>query len=740
MSIQRLPPQLINQIAAGEVVERPASVVKELLENAIDAGAGRVDVRLEGGGLQTIAVTDDGKGIARDELGLALARHATSKISSFDDFSSLTSFGFRGEALPSIASVARLELRSSADDSGAGWRILSAGDDQHSEPEPTSHRRGTTVEVRDLFFRVPARRKFLRTERTEAAHCEDVLRRIALAHPSLELTVSIDQRREWCWSPCDDWQTRVRQVLGHEWFADALAIDQALESEGLHLRALLARPNKARAQADRQYWYVNRRPVQDRGLAAAVRRAYRDVLYGGRHPVFYAAIELPAGAVDVNAHPAKTEVRFREPGPVHDFVFHAMDKALALTRPQSDSQSVRAVAAPRPVRDRPEGQAGPADFSNAGASGERYREYPGVAGGAATNESAAALSWPQSEASSPEGRGIAENRGGYRGGFAAESSSTALSSASFVTSTSSAGRGASAGRWAAAAAQRGLRWTDAFVSLERAQRGAFNDEARGAIDDASAQGTTPCSHDGARDDSAVGRVQAYDAAVADLGRSDLESQAATSALLPEAHPLGRAVGQIAGTFLLAENAHGLVVVDLHAAHERVRYESLKASLRQGHLRSQPLLWPVEIPAALDVGDVVRQQHALLARLGFEFEWSDEKRVDAGDMDATVLRCSAVPADLAGRDDEALVLGVLEQLMADAPAAAEADVLRMLDDLLASKACRGAWHAGDRLTPEQQEGLLRALEKTPRADQCNHGRPTWVQLDLQALDALFLRGR
>ncbi len=626
VSIEKLSEQLINQIAAGEVVERPASVVKELVENALDAGSTRIEIRLEQGGIRLIQISDNGCGIHRDELPLALSRHATSKIRSMEDLEALHTLGFRGEALPSIASVSRLSMTSAVEGERNGWRLTGDGSDVFREAAPAAHPVGTTVEVRDLFFNVPARRKFVRTERTEFNHCETVIRTQAAACPEVAFTLRHNDRVVLDLPAAADPAQRVRALLGEAFMDAATPVDE--QRAGLKLSGWLGAPTQSRAQPDQQFFFVNGRAIRDRVLAAAVRKAYQDVLYHGRHPMFVLELELDPVQVDVNAHPTKQEVRFRESRMVHDFIFHALHKALADVRPGDG------------------GMPGylPADTGSAPAPQER-----------------AIPAFPRERALS--GLGVPEYR--------AEARSPAAGSGDrreYASGTSS--------DYAAA-------WAEFRGPAAVAEPAPRSFEAAGGASES---------------DGAEG--------------------------MP---PLGFALGQVAETFILAENASGLIVVDMHAAHERITYERLKCEWGSQGITSQPLL----VPETLDVTPAeaaLAEEHAgVLGALGFE--------LDRAGPETLALR--AAPALLRGRDTAQLVRDVLADLAAVGYShRAEGE----MNAVLGTMACHGSVRAGRRLTLPEMNQLLRDMEATERSGQCNHGRPTWVELDHQALDRLFLRGR
>ncbi len=613
MPIRQLPETLIDQIAAGEVVERPASVVKELVENALDAGAERVEVDLEEGGIRLIRVRDDGAGMAAGDLALAVSRHATSKIASLDDLEQILTMGFRGEALPSIASVSRFSLSSRDEASGHGARLqVDGGKPAPVAPHP--HPRGSTIEVRDLFYNVPARRRFLKAERTELGHIEEWLRALALVRPRIDLRIQHNGRLLKHYRPLradEDAISRVAAALGDDFANACLALDHA--AAGLRLHGWIGLPTTARSSADQQYFFVNGRAVRDRTVAHAVRQAYADVLYHGRHPAFVLFLELDPRRVDVNVHPAKHEVRFRDGRLVHDFVFRTLHEALADAR-------AGAVASP------PQG---------AHAIGSE--EAPSLA---AANDPGArsAFAWPAMRQGGLS-LGVNERAAAYAGGF-----------------------GSAADAMAAIGARSG-------AMPEMAQPGEEG----------------------------------------------------------EAPPLGFALAQLHGIFVLAENAHGLVLVDMHAAHERITYERLKAAQEGVGIRTQPLLVPPTLALSEREADAAEEHAQALAALGFE--------VDRQGPQAVTLR--GVPALLDGADPRQLLLDVLTDLREHGDTR---KVEERRNELLSTMACHGSVRANRRLTIAEMNALLRDMEATERSAQCNHGRPTWVQLGHAELDRLFMRGR
>jgi len=631
-TIRPLPPLLINQIAAGEVIERPASVVKELLENSLDAGAAEITIDLEQAGIKRIHLRDDGCGIGRDELRLAVSRHATSKITTLDDLEGVTSLGFRGEALPSIASVARLELTTRQVGEAHGWRLGADGTDVDAEPEPSAHPVGTSVDVRDLFHQVPARRKFLRTERTELGHIEQLLRRLALARAEVGLRVRhngrelLELRRPAGTdpSPSQMRRARVQALLGAVFMEHALEIDE--RAVGLELSGWVARPAFSRSQADFQFFFVNGRMVRDKLVAHAVRQAFQDVLHHGRQPAYVLYLQLDPRQVDVNVHPAKQEVRFREGRQVHDFLFRSLHRRLAEgAQPQRPDQGASPTQHQTPIH-------APLPPSPTGA---------GEGAAPRRDDSSEPRAAPRQ---SPLPLRIGDGRGAY------------------------------------AAA---LDW----------QRPPEEPQCRALPDD----------------DRAA------------------EAQAGTAPADAAVPPLGYAIGQLNGIYILAQAADGLIVVDMHAAHERVGYERLKASWSEGAVRQQPLLVPVAVSVSQSEADLAEARRDLLTSLGIS--------VDRGGPERLIVR--AIPAILGHADPGQL----LRDLLADV--AAEGASGRVRDEahkVLSSMACHGAVRANRRLTLPEMNALLRAMERTERADQCNHGRPTWVKLSHQALDQLFWRGR
>ena len=630
--IRELPGELISQIAAGEVVERPASVVRELVDNALDAGAGEIVVKLAGGGIRQIVVEDDGHGIAAAELALALRRHATSKIASLDDLEGVATMGFRGEALAAIASVADLALASRTADAAHAMRL----DARSGELLPAPRAVGTSVEVRELFFNTPARRKFLKTEATELAHCVEAVRRHALCRPDVGFAVWHDGRLAQQWRKASAAQ-RILDVLGAEFVDASRAL--ALDLGPLRIEGRAGTPESARARADHQYVYVNGRHVRDKLIAHGVRSAYEDVLHGGRQPAYLLFIGIGWERVDVNVHPTKIEVRFRDSREVHQAVRNAVEAALATPRAGGDADgSVGAASATNQAMGSGSGAFAPSlpVFGRQQALVLRAEER--------------SPSWPASTSSGSE------------------------------WSTTPAGNVP----------------TDAIRPIDAQARDPGSIDARSS-------GARPA-------DSHAEHANA----VASDG-SDA------------AYPLGHAVAQIAGAFILAENEQGLVIVDMHAAHERIVYERLKANLDGTAIEAQPLLIPALFAATPQEIATAEAQAANLHALG----------LDIAPLSAATLAVRSQPAALAGGDVIELARSVLAEL---GRYGASGAIERAQHEILSTMACHGAIRANRQLRVDEMNALLRDMERTERADQCNHGRPTWRQITRKELDGLFWRGR
>lgn len=643
-AIQPLPDQLISQIAAGEVVERPASVVKELLENAMDAGATTLRIVLEEGGVKRISITDDGCGIPPAELPLALMRHATSKIRSLEELEAVATLGFRGEALASIASVAEMSITSRTADVAHATKI----DATTGALSPAAGAVGTTIEVRELYFNTPARRKFLKSEQTEFGHCLEMIRRAALARPDVAISVLHNGKAVEHWNATEP-AVRVAKILGDSFATAHLPLDE--QAGPLAVYGCAGLPTASRGRADQQYFFVNGRFVRDKLLTHAVRAAYEDVLHGDRYPSYVLFLDLPPEAVDVNVHPSKIEVRFRDSRSIHQYVFHAVQRALA---------------------------------RHAGASPET------TAGGHAAQLSPAP-SGPASFLNTPLGQGATTGTGGS--GFSSPPSS------------SSAGN-----TW-----MRQARMTQGTLPV--AQPLALYDALFGRKDTGAGtpDGTTTIARDSA---------EAANAPVAPLPGFAASPAAAT---VHDEQPLGFALGQIHGIYVLAQNAHGLVIVDMHAAHERILYEQFKNALADRTVAVQSLLLPISMTATpVEIG-TVEEERETLESLGF----------DLAVLSPTTLAIRAVPALLKDADLQSLARAVL----ADLHAFGGSRVLtERQHELLGTLACHHAVRANRRLTLDEMNALLRQMEATERADQCNHGRPTWYQLTLNDLDRLFMRGQ
>ena len=615
MPIRILSDHLINQIAAGEVIERPASVVKELLENALDAGASVIELDIEAGGAKLIRVADNGGGMLPEELVLALQRHATSKIQSLDDLEGVLSLGFRGEALPSIASVSRLSLASRRADAEHGFAVEVSGG-QNSPIKAIAMRPGTRVEAWDLFYNVPARRKFMRAEKTEFGHIEDCVRSLALARTDVEFRLSHNGKAQLPLRPALDMaasRARLRAVIGPDFAERALTLDH--EGAGLRLHGWVGLPTDARSQADQQYFYVNGRLVRDRLVAHAVRQAYSDVLFHGRHPAFVLYLSIDPARVDVNVHPAKHEVRFRDGRVVHDMIFRTLHEAL------SDTRAGTGVGAPA-----------------AGSSLSHFEQSAKVR----------------------------------------DSVSPGLENGQLESTNRF---------YPTAASQMPMAYTRVGESSMDHLRALYGSQAP---------------------------TRSFSGPI-----SDPESA--------ETPPLGFALAQLHGIFVLAENAAGLVVVDMHAAHERITYERLKRALDGVGVRGQTLLVPMTIAVSQREADLAENASESFEALGFEI-------VRSGVESLSVRR---VPTALIDLDLEALVRDVLADLREHG---ASTRIEETRNELLSTLACHASVRANRRLSVPEMNALLRDMEATERSGQCNHGRPTWVQLDKAALDRLFLRGR
>jgi len=598
--IHTLPSQLINQIAAGEVVERPASVVKELVENSLDAGAGSITVEVEAGGTRMIRVSDDGCGIDRDQLASALSRHATSKVRSLEDLENIASLGFRGEALPSIASVSRLTLTSRIGDSDCAWRRQGRGED---DPLPAALPQGTQVEVLELFYNVPARKKFLRTEQTEYRHIETLFKHMALSHPAVAFKLVHNQKVVYqlpSVQDIEDQRRRLAQLCGKSFAQSLVEID--IEQDDLRLQGWVALPTFNRSQADMQYFFVNQRVVRDKLINHAIRQAYQDVLFHGRHPAYVLSLTMDARELDVNVHPQKHEVRFRNSRRVHDFLFRSLHQALAGVEPEQQIVSpgfALGEAADRPLPDQ---------------GGLRFNQF----------------------------------RSGDRGTNLREQ-------------------------------------MQSYASLLNPEPGPST----------SPQAGQPVEQG-----------------------NEADSQ------LP---PLGFALAQLQGIYILAENRDGLIIVDMHAAHERIVYERMKQNAAEENVITQPLLVPVAFSVSLAEADLVEENIEFFSHLGFGVERLGPEQ----------LRLRAIPALLKNADSEQLLRDVLSDLVEHG---SSQRVQEFQNEMLATMACHASVRANRLLSIAEMNALLRDIEHTERSGQCNHGRPTWKQLSLDQLDKLFLRGQ
>ena len=599
--IHTLSPQLANQIAAGEVVERPSSVLKELSENSLDAGAKRIEVEVEQGGTKLIRVRDDGCGISESDLPLALSRHATSKILGLEDLEAVATLGFRGEALASIASVSRLALTSNSGE-GSGWKAVSEGRDMEVELQPAAHPQGTSVEVRDLFFNTPARRKFLRTENTEYKRIDDCLKKLALSRMDVAFSLKHNQKVQFSLRPANsqaEQEKRVADLCGPQFMEQALFVDN--DRTGIRLWGWIGLPTFSRSQADLQYFFVNGRSIRDKVVSHAVRQAYQDVLYHGRHPAYVLFLEILPADVDVNVHPTKHEVRFRESGSIHSFVSTTLKKALATDRPQDHLSTNGGLELKN--KDQPQSLIGQNALPLAGTPGSGYQS-----------------TWPSS---------------GVPSGVNAPASS--------------------------------------YQSLYSSQT-EFSDSDQA-----------------------------------------------------EVPPLGFAVAQLKGIFILAENSHGLIIVDMHAAHERITYERMKDAFDLQGLVSQPLLVPENLAVSQREADAVESNQAVFTQLGFGVERAASESI--------IVR--EIPAILRGSEVEKLLRDVLSDLLEHGSSERIRD---HINEILSTMACHGSVRANRKLTLPEMNALLRDMEITERSGQCNHGRPTWSQLTVEELDKLFLRGR
>jgi len=612
--IKLLSPRLANQIAAGEVVERPSSVIKELLENSIDAGATRLDIDIEQGGVKLMRVRDNGGGVEKEDLSLALNRHATSKIYVLDDLEAVETLGFRGEALASISSVSRLSLCSNIESTGSGWKVQAEGRDMEAEVSPAAHPQGTTVEVRDLFFNTPARRKFLRTEKTEYNRIDEVIKRLALSRFDVAFNVCHNGRAIHSWRAANsksECERRVAQVCGPAFIDNSVHID--VERAGLRLWGWVALPTFSRSQADLQHFYVNGRAIRDKLVTHAVRQAYQDVLYHGRHPAFVLFLDLDPATVDVNVHPTKHEVRFRDGRMVHDFLYRSLHHALADVRPEDQMAS------------------------------------------AAQNETVNVAS-------------------GLRAGEFKQQENMRFQSTGALTS------------------DRPLQGVEEHM------------QAYGELYSTGGAGA-----------KVFNAPEAQRPQLSDISEADGQ--------IP---PLGYAIAQLKGIFILAENAQGLIVVDMHAAHERITYERMKQAFEGEGVKAQPLLVPETIAVSQKEADTAEQYVATFEALGFELQRAGPES----------LLVRQVPVLLNRAAVEQLVRDVISDLIEHG---SSERIKHHINEILSTMACHGSVRANRKLSIPEMNALLRDMEATERSGQCNHGRPTWALQTLDELDKLFMRG-
>ena len=661
--IAALPDHLVNQIAAGEVVERPANALKEIVENSIDAGATAIEVELAGGGIRLIRVSDNGGGIHPDDIELALHRHATSKIKTLNDLEHVASMGFRGEGLASIASVSRLTLTSRQEDSTHATQVK-AEDGKLSSPTAAAHPVGTTIEAAELFFNTPARRKFLKSENTEYAHCATMLERLALAHPHIAFSLKRDGKQVFK-LPAQSLHERIAAIVGEDFQAASLEIDSG--NGALRLYGSIAKPTFAKGKTDKQYCFVNHRFVRDKVMLHAVKQAYRDVLHNALTPAFVLFLDLPPEAVDVNVHPTKTEIRFRDSQQVHQLVFHTLNKALANTR---------------------------ADLTESvGNAGEVLHEITGIRPAATSSENEPNGFHPNPTASS-------ENI------FAAAPNTHAPE----PRNTFSSGKTAPMPYQAARAPQQ------RSLSL-RESRAALNTYAE-------------LFKNTAADEADIELAQFEQARFGSTSATSSENPARSFSddPKPELPPLGFAIAQLLGIYILAQAEDSLLLIDMHAAAERVNYEKMKLQRQEnGNLQSQRLLIPVTFAASHEECAALADHADALAGFGLELS----------DMGGNTLAVRAVPAMLGKADVVSLAKDVLGEL---AQVGSSQTIEEHENHILATMSCHGSVRAGRQLTLPEMNALLRDMENTPRSNQCNHGRPTWVKLTLKELDALFLRGQ
>jgi DNA mismatch repair protein MutL len=647
--IHLLSPRLANQIAAGEVVERPANIIKELVENSLDAGSTRIEIDVEQGGIKLLRIRDDGHGIAKDDLPLALSRHATSKISTLDDLEAVSSLGFRGEALASISSVSRLTMTSAtAPEEGEAeqaWQVEVEGREMAASVKPAAHPQGTTLEVRDLFFNTPARRKFLRTEKTEFNHVDEYFKRLALSRYDVAFSLRHNQKVIHSLRPATrgiDKEKRVAALLGPKFIDAALHIDS--EAAGLGLTGWVGLPTFSRSQADMQYFFVNGRVVRDRLVAHAIKQAYRDVLYHGRQPAFVLYLTVDPALVDVNVHPTKHEVRFRDGRLVHDYLFRTLHKALADVRPDHQSSPTSLQGSGVLKEDQASGITSPALMANS------QQQVSGIQAGEFSEQTRMSLLPGRDPLSGQVNNpaGVQEHLNAYQ----------ALSQPLSIAENTSA-------------------------TEER-----------------------------------------IDPDTGEITHVLVDNTLAQPSDVP---PLGFAIAQLHGIYILSENAHGLVVVDMHAAHERITYERLKIAVDHQNVQSQPLLVPITISVSEGEADAAEQYADEFARFGVLLQRAAPESI--------MIR--QIPVILQQAEVERLVTDMLADLMQHG---SSDRIQAHRNEILGTMACHGSVRANRKLTLPEMNGLLRDMEDTERSGQCNHGRPTWTQMSMSDLDKLFLRGR
>lgn len=658
--IHLLSPRLANQIAAGEVVERPANIIKELVENSLDAGAQRIEIDVEQGGIKLLRIRDDGHGIPKDDLPLALSRHATSKITTLDDLEAVNSLGFRGEALASISSVSRLTMTSATAESDEAWQVEAEGRDMAANVKPAAHPKGTTLEVRDLFFNTPARRKFLRTEKTEFNHVDEYFKRLALSRYDVAFSLRHNQKVIHSLRPATrdiDKEKRVASLLGTKFIDAALHVDS--EAAGLSLQGWVGLPTFSRSSADMQYFFVNGRVVRDKLVAHAIKQAYRDVLYHGRQPAFVLYLTVDPALVDVNVHPTKHEVRFRDGRLVHDYLFRTLHKALAEVRPENNLA--------------------PTSLQGSGVlATEQNQPISGVQAGEFSEQTRMSLLPGRDPLSGQPLANQGSGQASYNPNQGFSSSSQGSLTQSPLTQSN---------------VQEHL---NAYQSLAQPLNVSANNLSEAVAE---------------RIDPETGEIISVELSTAQQ----------------DVPPLGFAIAQLHGIYILSQNAHGLVVVDMHAAHERITYERLKIAVDNQAVQSQPLLVPITLSISEREADAAEQFADEFARFGVGIQRSAPESI--------MIR--EIPVILQQAEVERLVTDMLADLMQHG---SSDRIQAHRNEILATMACHGSVRANRKLTLPEMNGLLRDMEATERSGQCNHGRPTWTQMSMSDLDKLFLRGR